>query len=392
MANSGREKEREPRGEPRSGARVRDTLYLFILNSILTLVFQRDRGRERTPSPRRIDSRLPTESRSLSSLPEKPTPSDMRLERSSGSWKSDAGRRASDVMAVDGGPDRYTPPTDRLKDSLRVSSSSSSRDVAPPVAKIMHPSLPPPPIVHPLPQKPMLVARQEQQQPPPLHGDREPHTSPSAPPARDDHKRRSSRWDAPLNQSNPTTTTSADVDMASASQAGPVSPRTSKKVVNEITPPRLRRPDTDRRMQIDPPLQGGSGASGSGYGGPRREDHEVVQGRKDRADDRERDGDGSGLRERGGGGRGGRSMAQSIDQATAPPLMRSNSLLERLTDAPPPLRDRVSVPSKRDRDEMGGGGGFDDSYDFDDAPELGSKRRRKGGGRSRRAGNAKRHP
>jgi hypothetical protein len=73
-------------------------------------------------------------------------------------------------------------------------------------------------------------------------------------------------------------------------------------------------------------------------------------------------------------------------------------LLERLTDPlPSSLRERVSVPLKRDHDEMGSGGGgggrFDPSYDLDDVHEAGSKRRRKGGGgRSRRVGNAKRHP
>lgn len=301
-------------------------------------------------------------------------------------------------MIVDN--DRYTPPTDRLKDSLRVSShGSNSRD--PPPVKILHPSLPPPPIVHPLPQKPVLDTRREQpQQPPPAHS--EPHPSSSAAPGHshsaswDDRsdRRPNSRWDAPVQATgNSTTASSPDVDMG-GSQPVAVSPGTSKKMIsNEITPPRLRRPDPERRMPVDQPLQGSSGASGSGYGGSRRELDQDV--RRDREDERERGGGGDRDGDRGHRERGGDERS---DYLAAPPISRSNSLLERLTDPlPSSLRERVSVPLKRDHDEMGSGGGgggrFDPSYDLDDVHEAGSKRRRKGGGgRSRRVGNAKRHP
>ena len=282
-------------------------------------------------------------------------------------------------MDVDPRPDRYPPPSDKLRDTLRVSSNGhdSRRDNGPPPPnRQAHPILPVPPAN--LPLNPMITGRDQRAVDPP---ERSPATT---------------RWnDRPLPPH-----IKPDAPSPLVASRPPLSPTTSKKVLSEteVSPPRLRRPSAsvvvDRKAQDE-----GAARDRGGDRGPDRERME-----RDRDWNREREKD-KAERER--------SLYNRPSNRSQPPpalvARTGSSLLERL-EAPshassansipvgngaPSLFDRMSapvgtVPMKRNSEQMFGGGGrmdIDDLYGpVEDSSDVAKKRRRNTGTRQRRGG------
>lgn len=296
------------------------------------------------------------------------------------SWTSEVDRRpphhVQANMDVDPRTERYPPPSDRFRDSLRVSptvGTSRGNGVQPPVGPA-YSSLPVPPAA--LPPNPIITGRDQRS----AHAERSP-TVPTA--------AAGARWnDRPL----PPHIKQAEAALPIAARP-PLSPTTSKKALSgaEVSPPRLRRPSMamPNRNPVDAPL------SRDIERGPERE---RVQRDRDWDQERERE------RERADRDRG-RYERPADRLQPPPPIGRSNSLLDRLgapsanANGLPSLFERVSgtvTPMKRNSELMSSEGGTmmdaeDDLYaPVGDTAEMAIKRRRKGGGRARRSG-GKRH-
>ncbi|EAU82915.2 hypothetical protein CC1G_05537 [Coprinopsis cinerea okayama7 len=184
----------------------------------------------------------------------------------------------------------------------------------------------PPPMVHPLPANPMLAMKEGKTS----------HEPPSAPPHVDDQERaeKRRRWGSPVRDDGPSSST-RNAHPDDRHRRG--HPNDSFDYSSRPLPPRRRSRSRERS--------------------------------RSRSRSRGRDAD------------------MDVDRPHAPPLVRGNSLLERMEgvkDLPvpptPSLRDRVGIPQKRHQHEMNG-----DSYEPGADGEVAMKRRRRApGGRARR--------
>ncbi|KAF6757640.1 hypothetical protein DFP72DRAFT_890214 [Ephemerocybe angulata] len=255
---------------------------------------------------------------------------------------------------------------------------------------------------------------------------------------------RSSRWDPPTHNAGVPTNPRADIESARTRVShSPVSPTTSRKQLDEITPPRLRRPDPSPNNRRPPPILEPARAIDLATSGPiaqeardrdtgvnrerEREQHRERE-RRERERERERD---APRRSEPLYDREARppSRAEPPIYETGPPrtsmiyerepvyprgpnpdpfeendrngrpqpppsVARTGSLLDRLepildtsNGSHPPLRDRVSgasIPSKRDLEEMRGVDGRGEKMMVDDSYKRPRRGPRKSTGHGRR--------
>ncbi|KAF5340303.1 hypothetical protein D9611_007866 [Ephemerocybe angulata] len=255
---------------------------------------------------------------------------------------------------------------------------------------------------------------------------------------------RSSRWDPPTHNAGVPTNPRADIESARTRVShSPVSPTTSRKQLDTITPPRLRRPDPSPNDRRPPPTLEPARAIDLATSGPiaqeardrdtgvnrerEREQHRERE-RRERERERERD---APRRSEPLYDREARppSRTEPPIYETGPPrtsmiyerepvyprgpnpdpfeendrkgrpqpppsVARTGSLLDRLepildtsNGTHPPLRDRVSgasIPSKRDLEEMRGVDGREEKMMVDDSYKRPRRGPRKGTGHGRR--------